>query len=1413
MHHPDAVKLSGAAAAPAPRAAPSADSTAATDAATPTTQGETRTRGPDASKPNPPDPSAAATTDGEDAESTCKTNTTTTTTTNATSASVTKDKHKVQPSGTAATTAEITLQAQERQGASSAHKTKQTTTDSDRRPAAAAAGTRRARHQRPARRGSAKKAARRQRQRRKAEAAAVMAMATRASALAIPATVCVPPRAAARGQPPPTDQDKGDSRDDGKDSAGDGHSLSIVVDTGAACGTLLSGPMARALGWTPPSSAREGGASKVQVANGATITALSGPRVKLVFGPDAAGHGLSVSPPTQVVEDLPFAIVLGMDTLRELDAEVRVGREGASVRLGAAAARVRLPATPPTRSTDNCLLTIATSLDATLAKAVAEAKVAEATRHELASLLARYEDVFAPPDAEPAKVDPIRLHVKPGSEPVRGHPIPLSAADADFARAKIKEMLEAGQIAVAEPGPGTYSSPAFVVNGNRLVVNLVAFNRQLEAEGHPTATAEDILRSLAGAKFFTVLDLKAGFMQCPLDEASQRYTGFTVAGFHGKFRRLAMGLKTAPAHFSRIMSRALDELRPLGVYWYMDDILIATESEDEMVTALAAVLAKLEELNLKASPSKLQLGQREVAILGFHASASGIAPIPDKVDTILSTPQPRSAKQLQSFLGQFDVYHRFVPDAAGIAKPLRAPAASKARRLAWTDEMSAAYAACKDALKGLTQLAHPTAGKPFIIIADASARGVGAVLLQEHVWPNGATSLRPIRFTSKSFAPHQAKWDTMARELYACNVACARFHHLFKGSPVTIFSDNRNLAATAAHTPRGQWLLHKLQLYGVSIAHCSQEFIRMADYLSRLPAKTSPDAAAIEAAAGEFNPQRVYSDLDKNSAPRDDDKMEQPADAAEAEDEEPPPTPVVLAVAGPATDQADAANEPPAAQPSAEATKLIAVTTKQLREAHSLSMRELALEQRRDDLCRRLLVRVALEASDSVAVSHQDRAMAKAVPPLFARGHLTVRPDGVLVYSPPDTDEVGNAARRVVVPLAKRAEILLAMHQHNHLGGKRLLAMVRRGYVWPGMRQDAIEFARACEFCQRAKAARDPAAGLAAPLDLHPDQDLRPWGRVHIDFTGSIEIRGKPPQFLLVAVDSFTGFTVVTVLPSKDSVAAAEAFEQQVLLRFGAPRVLVTDNGTEFQGQAWQQLTNTYGFLRATTSAYRPASNGRVERANRWIKNCLGAILEAETADPLKRNDVSWQTRVDRLALAYNSSADGDPAYTPYYLMHGRHPYLPGDLAWLDGVEADLLHDGTRLPSDRTGRDDTASYHRARTSDLAIAYASVRDKRLEAAATMARRLNLSRHFVQFKVGDMVLCYNPGRNTRDNPLAPAFEGPYKIVDMSSSGLAATLARQPHGRYTRGRPTKRKLVMHVSFLSKFHQHSRSHTQDTP
>ena len=138
-------------------------------------------------------------------------------------------------------------------------------------------------------------------------------------------------------------------------------------------------------------------------------------------------------------------------------------------------------------------------------------------------------------------------------------------------------------------------------------------------------------------------------------------------------------------------------------------------------------------------------------------------------------------------------YRRFIPAAAKLLAPLTdvlKGGPSGTTQVEWTAEMVASSKAAREAVARATLLAHPQQAAELVLVTDASATHIGAVLQQRS---RADQPWRPLGFYSKKLDTPQLKHSAFDRELFAVFAGIRHFRHMLEGRPFEVWTDHRPL--------------------------------------------------------------------------------------------------------------------------------------------------------------------------------------------------------------------------------------------------------------------------------------------------------------------------------------------------------------------------------------------------------------------------------------------------------------------------------------------------------------------------------------------------------------------------------------------------------------------------------------------
>ena len=225
----------------------------------------------------------------------------------------------------------------------------------------------------------------------------------------------------------------------------------------------------------------------------------------------------------------------------------------------------------------------------------------------------------------------------------------------------------------------------------RMVQDYQYINQWTIKNGYPLPLIADILDRVGKRKVFTKLDLRWGYNNVRIKEGDEWKTVFTIHIRAYEPIVMYFRLTNSPATFQTMINDLFRDLINQGdTATFIDDILVATDMEEEHNELVEKILKRLEENNLFVKPEKCKWKVREVEFLGVVIGPKRVEMQRKKVEGVLSWPAPRNIKEVQKFLGLTNYYRRFIKDFTKIAAPLHV-LVRKEQKWKWEKEQKEAF--------------------------------------------------------------------------------------------------------------------------------------------------------------------------------------------------------------------------------------------------------------------------------------------------------------------------------------------------------------------------------------------------------------------------------------------------------------------------------------------------------------------------------------------------------------------------------------------------------------------------------------------------------------------------------------------------------------------------------------------------
>lgn len=213
-------------------------------------------------------------------------------------------------------------------------------------------------------------------------------------------------------------------------------------------------------------------------------------------------------------------------------------------------------------------------------------------------------------------------------------------------------------------------------------------------------------------------------------------------------------------------------------------------------------------------------------------------------------------------------------------------------------------------------------------------------------------------------------------------------------------------------------------------------------------------------------------------------------------------------------------------------------------------------------------------------------------------------------------------------------------------------------------------------------------------------------------------------------------------MPSASASEVADFILRAIILRHGAPRVILSDRGRVFLSELVEEVLKASGTTHKTSSSYHPQTNGLTERFHRTLSDMIAMYIE-----PDHRN---WDTILPFVTFAYNTSVQRTTGYSPFYLVHGRFPSSFLDVSFFSAPVK---------PCSSSSEEYVSRLLHCRQLARVNTEAKQQDRKLEYDA--------SHRAVSFSPGDEVLLLTP---IRTPGLCEKFQlrfiGPYTVLEQTS-----------------------------------------------
>lgn len=242
------------------------------------------------------------------------------------------------------------------------------------------------------------------------------------------------------------------------------------------------------------------------------------------------------------------------------------------------------------------------------------------------------------------------------------------------------------------------------------------------------------------------------------------------------------------------------------------------------------------------------------------------------------------------------------------------------------------------------------------------------------------------------------------------------------------------------------------------------------------------------------------------------------------------------------------------------------------------------------------------------------------------------------------------------------------------------------------------------------------------------------FDKIFLDLVGPLDRDDEGNCYILTVQCELTKFIQAFPIQNKETVTVAKEFVQNFILKFGIPRVIATDRGSEFISATMEQVCKLLEIEKLCSTAYHHQSIGALENTHKH----LGAFLRIQCDS----HPGTWSYWLPFWTFSFNSTVHTETKYTPYELVFGKQCNIPCRI----NNEIDPLYNIDSYPLQLKYR-------------LQVALKDARNNLIISKQKRKEMYDKSANPIVYAKDDLVLL----KNETGRKLDPLFDGPYTVLE--------------------------------------------------
>ena len=318
----------------------------------------------------------------------------------------------------------------------------------------------------------------------------------------------------------------------------------------------------------------------------------------------------------------------------------------------------------------------------------------------------------------------------------------------------------------------------------------------------------------------------------------------------------------------------------------------------------------------------------------------------------------------------------------------------------------------------------------------------------------------------------------------------------------------------------------------------------------------------------------------------------------------------------------------------------------------------------------------------------------------------------------------------------------------GHRGMNKTYKAIKSQYTWPNMRREIENYVKQCESCQMNKTLKPK---RKAPMEITSTSE-HPFEKCFLDIVGPLPVTQAGSKYILTFQDDLSKYVIATPISDQNAETVARTFVLHVILKYGTPRIVQTDQGTNFVSEVFKATCKLLRIKKIQSTAFHPEFQGGLERSHRVLAEYLRHYV--------KEDQTNWDEWVPFATYVYNTTEHSATGYTPFELLFGHPSSLPSSLK--------------SPPSPQYNYDDYVSELRDR---LQSAHQAARSNLITHKDRSKDYYDRKTEEMKIEIGDKVLLYDETvRRGRSRKLSAQWIGAYEVVGVDNVNVTIRKGRK-------------------------------------